>query len=468
MRQLPLLPRLLPRTTLASLWGGLSLLTLAACTSPRTRSEYDEVVHDRGQLTPAAVTLDQLDQEEASLRGEAPLDSILRLAMAHNPDLSAAKSRVEAALAKARAAGRLPDLELKYELWGQPLSHPVSFGEAQTHMLGLRQTFPALGSLDAKSRVAGEEARIELETAITRQQDVIGEVRSTYAAYFGASRERTLHLEHIKVGDEMVQIARANYAAGKGTQQDVLRVMVQLSQVHADFAEVDARVASSKALLNTLMGRALDAPLGPPSPFDEVTAKPKLDELERSLKTRRPEIATALAAVRKSEASLDDAKSRADWPTLMVGADYWYMPVGDVHHAYGAMVSMTLPWLNPSHREEVSAARESMAADKAALDSIARAIAYQLRDATTRLEAARERLAVIDRDLMPQAQKSFETARAAFSVGGGDALGVIDAMRSYVQVRLDRERAIARVASTLANVERAAGIGIERSKGSAR
>src|SRR5205807_957183 len=101
----------------------------------------------------------KLDEDESSLSREARLDPILRLAMAHNPDIAAVKSRVDASLARARAAGTLPDLELKYELWGQPLRHPVSFGEAQTHMFGLRQTFPAAGSLDAKSRVAIEEAR---------------------------------------------------------------------------------------------------------------------------------------------------------------------------------------------------------------------------------------------------------------------------------------------------------------------
>jgi len=449
---------------LAVTFGLAFLAPLSSCTSARTRSEYDEVVGDRAQLSPSTPTL---DEDEASLAREANLEPILRLALAHNPDLASVKSRVDASLAKARAAGTLPDLELKYELWGQPLKHPISFGEAQTHMFGLRQTFPAAGSLDAKTRIAVEEARIELETAITRQQDVIGEVRKTYAAYLGADRERALHLQHIEVADAMVEIARSNYSVGKGSQQDVLRVMVELSRLHAEFADVDARVASSKALLNTLMGRSIDAALGPPPPFDPSTAAPKLDELERALAKRRPEIALALAAVHRSEAALDDAKSRADWPVLMLGADYWYMPTNDVHHAYGAMVSITLPWLNPAHRDEVKAAEESVTADKDAMASIAQAIAFQFRDAVARFKAAKEELAVIDRDLLPQAQKNFDAARASFAAGGGDALGVVDALRSYVQVRLDRERAIVKVATTFADVERTAGMGLEPAKAGA-
>ena len=64
----------------------------------------------------------------------------------------------------------------------------------------------------------------------------------------------------------------------------------------------------------------------------------------------------APAPVSGSEAALDVAKREADLPSFMVGADYWYMPTQPAHNAYGAMVSMTLPWLNPRHRDEVKAA----------------------------------------------------------------------------------------------------------------
>ena len=56
-----------------------------------------------------------------------------------------------------RAAARrrdCPILELKYEQWGVPLARPYALDEANTLMLGVRQTFPAWGSLDARGRAA--------------------------------------------------------------------------------------------------------------------------------------------------------------------------------------------------------------------------------------------------------------------------------------------------------------------------
>ena len=59
---------------------------------------------------------------------------------------------------EARRASRLPDLEAKYEQWGVPLAHPYALDEANMLMLGVRQTFPAWGTLDARGRAAAEDA----------------------------------------------------------------------------------------------------------------------------------------------------------------------------------------------------------------------------------------------------------------------------------------------------------------------
>ena len=46
----------------------------------------------------------------------------------------------------------------------------------------------------------------------------------------------------------------------------------------------------------------------------------------------------------------------------MVGVDYMYMPFMHEQHAYGAMISINLPWLNASRREEVEAAEHAASA----------------------------------------------------------------------------------------------------------
>ncbi|MDB4981540.1 MAG: Heavy metal efflux outer membrane protein CzcC family protein, partial [Myxococcales bacterium] len=113
------------------------------------------------------------DGEETSadreLATEARLPTILRVIGERSPDLREASERRRAAEARTGATGRLPDPELKGELWGVPLAHPLGFDQANTIMIGLRQSFPAWGSLDARERAAREDAGVAGDAAEARR-----------------------------------------------------------------------------------------------------------------------------------------------------------------------------------------------------------------------------------------------------------------------------------------------------------
>jgi outer membrane protein, heavy metal efflux system len=398
-----------------------------------------------------------IDRELAT---EARLPTILRVIGARNPDLREASERAGAAEARAAASRRLPDPELKGELWGVPLTHPVGFDRANTIMLGLRQSFPAWGTRDARERAAREDAASAGDTAEARRQEVVAQARRAFAAYARADREYRIHLEHVGLTSRIVEVARSLYQVGRGGQQDLLRTQAELSRLHVDVAGVEQQRRSAQALLNALMDRDPDAALGPApdvSANDALAGQDVPANAERALE-QRPELKAAARAVKRSDAALDVAKREADLPALMVGADYWYMPMAPDRHGYGAMVSMSLPWLNPGHRDEVKAAERSGAAERSALRAQQAAARYQLRDADAKLRAARETLALVHDRVLADARRSFEAAQASFQSGGGDVTPLLDAARSYLQVRIDEVRALAELDASRADVARAAGL----------
>jgi outer membrane protein TolC len=411
----------------------------------------------------AADDAEKLDAAtERDLARETTLPTILRVMGERNPDLREASERAGAAGARVAAAARLPDPELKGELWGVPLARPLSFGESQTIMLGLRQSFPAWGSLDARERAAREEAAAATDGVETRRQELTAQARRAFAVFARADREYRIHLEHVGLTSRVVELARSLYQVGHGAQQDLLRAQVEMSRLHADVAGIEQQRRSAQALLNALMERAPDAPLGPApdvSSSDFVAKEaPKTSELDAALDERRPELRAAVRAVRRSDAVLDATRREADLPALMVGADYWYMPMFAVRHGYGAMVSMTLPWLNPRRRDEVKAAERTSAAERSALRAQRAAARYQLRDADAKVAAARETLALLHERVLPDARRSFESSQAAFQTGRGDITPVLDAGRNYLQTRIDEVRALADLETSEADYARAAGL----------
>jgi cobalt-zinc-cadmium efflux system outer membrane protein len=321
----------------------------------------------------------------------------------------------------------------------------------------VRQTFPAWGTLDARGRAAAEDAGGAQDAARARRQEVAAQVRRTFAAYYGSDQELRLHLEHVGLTSRVLELARLNQKTGHGNLQDALRLELELTRLHTDVARIERQQRSSRALLNALMDRPTDAPLGPP---EELSVVPTRDTtaLERNLEANRAEITAATRAVRRSEALLDGTRNAARFPQVMVGLDYWYMPMfPDFQHAYGAMVAINLPWLSGRRRDEEREAEQTLQAERDALDATRNAIRYELRDAAARVESARQSFNIIDQDLLAQAKRSLDATQAAYASGHGDAIGLLDALRSYLQVRIERVRALADLVSSETDLQRAAG-----------
>lgn len=383
------------------------------------------------------------------------LSALLKIALARNPELTEARERSRAERELAPAAGRRPDPELEYQLWAAPLDRPYALGDAEMHMLGIRQRFPAPGSLSAQSEAAAARADVARQAERARQQQLVARVRRAFAQYYRADREYRAHVEHATLARQTLELTRAVYQGGRGSQQDILRAELALARLHSDLARVQADRKAAGGLLNTLLARPAEAPLGPPADLEDIVplrAEQGLKQIEQ-----RPEIVAGHDAVRASGKDAEAARAAGLWPSFMVGVQYMYMPPMEQPHHYGVMLSMSVPWLSSRYDEQQRAAEAQTAAERSALSSARLAAGYELFEANERLKAARASLGIIERDLLPQAERSFEAAQAAYRGGQGDSLGLFDALNTLLDVRLERERARVSVATALANLDLAVG-----------
>jgi cobalt-zinc-cadmium efflux system outer membrane protein len=172
---------------------------------------------------------------------------------------------------------------------------------------------------------------------------------------------------------------------------------------------------------------------------------------------QRPEVAVERSAAAMRRGELDAAHAAARWPSFTLGAEYMFMPLASERHNYGVTLGLSLPWLSSRYSDEVSAAEANLAAQRSALSGAELSARYELYEALSNLQAARESLAIIERDLLPRAEQSYESAEAAYRGGGADSLVMLEALQSVLDVRVERERVIARLEVALAELERALG-----------
>jgi cobalt-zinc-cadmium efflux system outer membrane protein len=439
--------------------AGVLATSLHGCAYPR-RIDLEELDRSLGPApgprdrTVDATAIDQVVSETGTLA------AMIQLALARNAELVAERARVEELLARVPAAAGRPDPELKYEQWGVPLVRPYALNEADTVMIGVRQAFPAPGVLDAQQRAAAADAEVALYALRARQLDVARQLERAYLEYWLVDREVRIHREHVELAQHVVEVTRSRFRAGAATEQEVVRVGVELIALHRDIARLEQRKHSVIALLNALMGRSPSTVLTPAPPAGPAEVLRSITELQTLATEHRPEVLAAARGVERGRASTDAARAAATWPSFMVGVDYMYMPFMEERHAYGGMVSMSLPWLNSKHRDEVHAAERAVTAERRGVEAAAVTVRYEVEDAFARYQAARATYHITKNDLAPAARQSFESAQTGFAVGRGNALAVLEALRVLLDVRLDEVRDLFALSGAIADLKRAVGIDV--------
>jgi cobalt-zinc-cadmium efflux system outer membrane protein len=409
-------------------------------------------------LVGLAVTLTPALAAEPSAPPRLTLAAALSAALARDAVLTTSRAATLAARARSTARTPLPAPELRAQLWAMPLTRLAPDHQSMV-MLGVGQRFPAPGARTAAEQEAEAEVRISAAAEAARALDVVLEVRAAYAAYRRAEADAALHQEHHRLASHIAELVRAHYEVEESTQSDLLRARLELTRIDRELVRVEEERRAAAARLASLMDWPEGAALPPPSQDEDALAAPTDEETE----ARRPELAAALGGVERSSAALAGAERRATWPSLMVSVDYMLMPHDERPHRYGAMLAVELPWLSGRARAEASARAAELAAEQRALEAARRGVRREVEEARARFEGARASLELLEERLLPEVERSFVAAEAAFLAGRRDALTLFEAARTLLGTRLDRVRAVEALAVRHAELERAAGLGLEAS-----
>ncbi len=393
------------------------------------------------------------------LEGPANLAQIIEEALRANPEIQAGRKGVEIARAKIVQASSLDDPELDIESWAVPLSQPVNFNQANTHMVNIRQRFPFPGKLRLKGEIASQEARIAEAQLRTREREVIASVKKSYYDLFMADRSIQILTEQVEIIKQMLRTAETRYAVGRAPQQDVLKAQVEQSEMLNRLIVGRQERATAEAKLNMLLNRSPEAVW--PSPPDVVPSSERFEReaLPQLALQSRPELQEAKVAIVQAEGSRDLAVRNQRTPDFTLGLGYWFVPQGKFEHTYSAMVTLTIPfsWTKRKHDKEVEEASARIARQEAAYLAVRNMTLFEVKDAVARLEAAQKTVNLYSRGLIPQSEQSFKAAIAAYETAKIDFLSLLEAQRALRDTKLGYYKAVADLEQRSAELERAIG-----------
>lgn len=374
---------------------------------------------------------------------DVTVEDLVAEALEKSPAIAAARAEAAASRERIAPAGTLPDpmVSLAYENDG---ASPSLGSEMMTRLAVMaEQAIPWPGKLRLAAKVAAADAEV-VETRVARARLAVeAAVRRAATRLLEAREARGLTRELEETWKGIEAVVENRYAAGMGTQQDVLRAQVERTRLLQQARRDEEAARAAEAELRRLLLRAPTEPVRladrladlRPGPPDEAAAYARAE-------AESPELAAAARSLSR-EALAIDLSRREGKPDLVASAGY--MNRGSLPMMWSAGLGMTVPVF--ADRKQAARVREAEARRAAAVaaesDVRARLLAKTEERLARLVRLAEE--ARLDREaLLVQDRLAVEAALASYSSGSVPFVTVLEAISTEFS---DRRAALGRLSA---------------------
>ena len=347
-----------------------------------------------------------------------------------------------------------PSFEAQIWQWPVTTVNPLN---TNMYMFTIQQELPGRGKRDLRAAVAEKDVELAGADLAVRAREVVKDVMRAYADLVIARRATEIHLGSVDVLRQFADASTLKYSAGRSSQHDVLKSIVELSRLHEDLVMHEESAAMASARLNTLLDRDPQTPIGALDEPREEIVVPASAELQRLAIERQPELRSAQIGVERAQAALA-VVNREYKPDFFVGGGYMLMP----REAGAWTASAGITWPNaPWSRGRLDAQKAEATVNVEAATAQTRVVERQVRQAVheayIRVQAAGQRAALLRTTILPQSEQTLEVSRVAYQADRVDFLSLLDNQRALLDARLNYYRALSDRELALADLARAIG-----------
>ncbi len=400
-----------------------------------------------------------------SAAAQTQLDSLIAIAIRHNPEIGMARYESSAAEARIIPASTLPDPQLKIAAMNVPTNFSLT-SDMMTMIpqFSVMQMFPWFGKLGA----AGDVRRYGYEASSNRlvgvKLQVVSELKKIYGNIYSTEKS----IQYLKYKNRLLQsvvkVSEQLFAVGQVPQQDVFRAIAELTMVQSDIITMQSVLSDLNSKLGALLGQN-----APYTIQVDTLALPLLDSLsslEAQLGRNNPELKEIqnieLAAQAKTAYARQDAV-----PDIKVGFSYGYrgalMPDGTkALNMMNFEVGLSLPVFFGSRQQKMIDESDFMA--RAANEQYGAALLglYSgLRSTYADAEAQAQLIPLYSKELIPQYEATYNSSLSSYSVGKTTFAMLIDNLTTLINTRIEFVKIESAYFSAVAELSKLVGEGAE-------
>ncbi len=384
------------------------------------------------------------------------LQAAIDQALDRNPELIALRKQFEVSRFRPAQQRYLAPPTFEAQIWQWPIDsiNPLN---SNMYMFMFNQDLPGRGKRTLRAAAADADVAMTGNEIAVRARQLVDEVKRAYAEVFVARRAIEIYSDNLSLLRQLADVSQTKYSTGRISQQDVLKPVVELSQIYDEIITFGERRDLATARLNTLLDRSPESAIGALAAPREQVELPPPSELQRLAVISQPELKGAQLAIEKAQAGLAVAKQEYK-PDFSMQAGYMLMP----RQKDAVMAKIGISWPNaPWARGRIAARVGEASAAVDAADARRKATANMVRlavqDAYIRVQAAQRHASLIRTTIVPQAQQTLDVARVAYQTDRVDFLALIDNERVLLAANLAYVRALSDIEQAMADLERAVG-----------
>lgn len=397
------------------------------------------------------------------LIGPQPVEVYIGYALTQNPNIQAARKRIEAAAERVPQAASLQDPTVS--VMGYPFypAVPQTASGRGTARIVASQAVPWCGKLETRAEVAEAETEMARRDLAAAELEVIERVKRVYYELYYVQKAIQITEDEKQLLTDLTKIAEAKYRTGGVSQQDVLRAQVEESKLDAELIRLRQQLASAQARLAQVLHISPETPLRVVEQLPKEQIPSDLECLYQQAVAIRPELQVQLAAIERDRRNVElarlayypDATFSMEWMGMTEEGAIAPSATGEPNVGIGMMVNV------PLYRKRLDAGvREAEARTVATArryDALRDETVQQIKELYVQATSQYELIKLFREEIIPRAEQTLQVSSAAYETGKIDFLQLIDNWQGLLRFQLMVQRLESQLQQTLAALERVVG-----------
>lgn len=441
----------------------LSAIVLCGC----SQQNGDDVLYAGNNQIAKTPIVSLTENSESNIAPTAQTDELtgtitLRDAVAHaminNPKLKAFSLDIRAAEARKLQAGFLPNPEIQIQVEEFGGSGDRAGFESSETSIKIGQLIELADKRSKRMHLVDIEKNLaELDFKSTRL-DVMAEVAGAFIGVLAAQERLNLSKELVDLSEKAYSTVAERVKAGQDSPVEETKAKIALSNTRIEFEKAGNDLIAARHKLASTWGSSSPVFEKVTGEFYEMSQAPSYEELT-NLISQNPDISRWQVEKDKRRAAVELQKAKATTDIKLSGGVQYYDEGDDSAFVMG--LSIPFPVFN-RNQGNIQQAMYMLAKTEEQYKSAQTEIRAALAEASTKLSSSFGEINIITNDVLPLAKSAFDATNQGYREGKFEYLMVLDAQRTFFEVRAKYVEALTGYHKARTDVERLIGGNIDK------